>query len=106
MPRGGPRPGSGRKKGTKDRRPRATHRTERALNARDEMLDQARAEAMELPVPRLLRRLNDPSLSEEYRDKLAVAVAPYCQSEIKCVGNSKAAEPMDRPGAFTSAWSN
>jgi hypothetical protein len=59
------------------------------------MLDQARAEAMELPVPRLLRRLNDPNLSEEYKDKLAVAVAPYCSPRLNAVAILK------RPAAMT-----
>jgi hypothetical protein len=52
-------------------------RTEQALNARDEMLAQARVEGIEMPVARLLRRINDPSLSEQYRDTLSIALAPY-----------------------------
>jgi len=38
---------------------------------------QVRAAAQEMPIDRLIRRLNDASLSEEYRDKLAAIAAPY-----------------------------
>jgi hypothetical protein len=64
------------------------------MHARDEMLDQARAEAMELPVPRLLRRLNDPNLSEEYKDKLAAIVAPYCSPRLNAVAILKRPSAM------------
>ena len=49
------------------------------------MLDQARAEALELPVERLLRRLNDTTLDERYRDQLAIAVAPYCSPRLNAL---------------------
>jgi hypothetical protein len=41
------------------------------------MIAEARSEGLEMPVERLLRRLNDPTLNEQYRDQLAIAVAPY-----------------------------
>jgi hypothetical protein len=49
------------------------------------MLDQAKRECLELPVARLLRRLNDTSLDEHYRDTLAIAVAPYCSPRLNAL---------------------
>jgi hypothetical protein len=83
MPRGGHRAGSGRPKGACDKHPR--------LRMRD-LAAQVRADAMEMPIDRLIRRLNDASLSEEYRDKLAVAIAPYCSPRLSSVAITK------RPG--------
>jgi hypothetical protein len=42
-----------------------------------------------LPVDRLIRRLNDPQLSEEYRDKLAAIVAPYTAPRLSAVSITK-----------------
>jgi hypothetical protein len=49
------------------------------------MLAEARVEGLEMPVQRLLRRLNDTSLSEEYRDRLAAIVAPYCSPRLNAL---------------------
>ncbi len=49
-------------------------------------------------VPRLLRRMNDLSLSEEYRDELAVAVANYCHPRRAMV-----AVTILEPGEFSDA---
>jgi hypothetical protein len=57
-------------------------RTEQALNARDEMLASARIEGLEMPIARLLRRQNDPTLPEQYRDQLAIATAPYTSPRL------------------------
>ena len=50
---------------------------------------QARTDALEMPVDRLIRRLNDASLSEEYRDKLAAIVAPYTAPRLSAVAITK-----------------
>jgi hypothetical protein len=71
------------------------HRTERAVHERDAMLDQAKRECLELPVERLLRRLNDTSLDEHYRDTLAIAVAPYCSPRLNALAIVK------RPSQWT-----
>jgi hypothetical protein len=49
------------------------------------MAQMAKVEALELPVERLLRRLNDTSLDERYRDTLAIAVAPYCSPRLNAL---------------------
>jgi len=74
MPHGGARPVAGRPKGSHDKRPRMT--------ATRKLLEQAKIKAadFEMPVYRLIRRLNDANLSEEYRDKLA-AIA-ICSSRL------------------------
>jgi hypothetical protein len=59
------------------------------------MIEQAQRELLELPVPRLLRRLNDPTLDEKYRDALAIAVAPYTSPRLNAVALVK------RPGQMT-----
>jgi hypothetical protein len=79
--RGGRRNGAGRPKNARDKRPRRTL-------SRD-LLARAKAEALELPVDRLLRRLNDASLDEKYRDQLAIAVAPYTAPRLSSVAITK-----------------
>jgi hypothetical protein len=74
--RGGRREHSGRPKGARGRRSR-------------ELLAQAKAEALELPVDRLLRRMNDKKLPEDYRDQLAAIVAPYTAPRLTAVSVTK-----------------
>jgi hypothetical protein len=74
--RGGKRAQSGRPKGAVGKRNR-------------ELLARAKAEALELPVDRLLRRMNDDRLPEEYRDHLAAIVAPYCSPRLSAVSIAK-----------------
>jgi len=64
MPHGGARPGAGRPKGSRDRRPR--------LTATRKLLEQAKIKAadFEMPVDRLLRRMNDRSLPEPFATSL------------------------------------
>ena len=80
MSAGGSRPGSGRPKGARDKHPRRRMR---------DLAAQARTDALEMPVDRLIRRLNDASLSEEYRDKLAAIVAPYTAPRLSAVAITK-----------------
>ena len=49
-------------------------------------------------MPRLLRRMNDLSLPEEYRDELAVAVANYCHPR-----RAQLAITVLAPGEFSNA---
>jgi hypothetical protein len=53
------------------------------------VLEQAAAEDLELPLPRLLRRMNDPLLDERYRDALAAIAAPYCHAKQAIVTRLK-----------------
>jgi hypothetical protein len=67
--RGGRRSNSGRKPGSRNKRS-------------EFLIRRAEAEDLELPVPRLLRRMNDKSLPENYRDSLAMAAAPYFSARL------------------------
>ena len=78
---GGLRPGAGRPRGSKNRRTLA-------------VLEQATAEDLELPLPRLLRRMNDPLLDERYRDALAAIAAPYCHAKQATVTRLKRLSEM------------
>ena len=77
--RDGRQAGSGRPKGAKDKRPRR----------QAAFVEQAKREALELPVDRLLRRMNDPALDEKYRDQLAAQVASYTAPRLNAVSVSK-----------------
>ena len=76
-------PGSGRPKGALGKRKRNR-----------ELLARAKAEALEMPVDRLLRRLNDASLPEDYRDHLAAIVAPYTAPRLSAVSVTKRPSQM------------
>jgi hypothetical protein len=75
---GGRRPGAGRPKGVIGKR-----RRER------EAITKARAEGLEMPVDRLIRRMNDTSLPEQYRDEIASRVAPYTAPRLSSVAITK-----------------
>jgi hypothetical protein len=76
--RGGRREGAGRPKGALGKRARTR-----------ELLAQAKAEGLEMPVDRLLRRMNDAGLAEDYRDQLATVVAPYTAPRLSAVSVTK-----------------
>jgi hypothetical protein len=59
------------------------------------MLAEARVEGLEMPIARLLRRQNDPTLPEAYRDQLAIATAPYTAPRLSAVAVTR------RPGQMT-----
>jgi hypothetical protein len=82
--RGGKRHGAGRPKGSLGKNSRTR-----------ELLAQAKAEALELPVDRLLRRMNDPALAENYKDQLAAILAPYTAPRLTAVAVNK------RPAAMS-----
>ena len=93
MPRGGPRPNSGRPRGRRDSYQR--HRpTERARKRVDEFLDIAKVERLTMPVEWLLRRLSDESLPPEYRDRLAAMAAPYVSPRLSAVAVTKRVSAM------------
>jgi hypothetical protein len=83
---GGPRPNSGRPRGAKDKAKRHTV-------SRDQV-EQLKAEGQELPLTRLLRRMNDVSEPERYRDSLAVSAAPYCHARLGHLTAAKAGTEM------------
>jgi hypothetical protein len=80
---GGKRAGAGRPPNAKNKRSKAA-----ALVAK------AKAEALEMPVDRLLRRLNDAALDEKYRDQLAIAVAPYVSPRLNSIAVTKRPREM------------
>jgi hypothetical protein len=87
MPKGGLRtPAGGRPKGSRDKKPRRIIATARVRERTEDVLDQlAKAEALELPLDRLLRRMNDTSLSEVYRDKLAAVAINFTNARLTSV---------------------
>ena len=85
MPRGGVRKGGGRPKGSRDSRPRSAA-TERKRARTEDLVDQLlKTEVLELPLDRLLRRMNDTSLSETYRDKLAAVAINFTNARLTSV---------------------
>src|SRR6516164_9258662 len=85
MPRGGVRKGGGRPKGSRDSRPRSAA-TERKRARTEDLVDQLlKTEVLELPLDRLLRRMNDTSLSEVYRDKLAAVAINFTNARLTSV---------------------
>jgi hypothetical protein len=76
---GGRRKGAGRPPGAKSKTPE-----ERRL-----FRAHAKREGLELPVDRLIRRMNDVRLDERYRDQLAIAVAAYTAPRLNAVSLAK-----------------
>jgi hypothetical protein len=79
---GGMRLGAGRPKGslTRPRPPQSLATAARVKRPALALLD--RIKEAELPLDRLLRRMCDPDLPEEYRDQLAAIALPYCHARI------------------------
>jgi hypothetical protein len=73
---GGRRIGAGRKPGEPNKNSRA-------------MVEEARDAGLEMPLPRLLRRMNDKSLPEATRDQLASLAAPFCHPRLSAVSLTK-----------------
>jgi len=80
--KGGRREGAGRPKGARNKRLPLSR------------LEKLRAE---LPLDRLLRRMRDKRLNEEYRDKLAALAAPFCHPRYAVTAQ---AQPLT-PGEMT-----
>jgi hypothetical protein len=69
MPRGGCRPGSGRPRGARNKRQR-------------QIVETLEGAGQELPLERLLRRMNDATLPEPYRDLIAQWAMPYLHPRL------------------------
>jgi hypothetical protein len=80
MAGGGRREGAGRPKGAKDKNPRVTVK---ALLASEEMSRRvlAKTKGM-LPLPHMLRVMNDRKQPNERRDRMAIAAAPFCHARL------------------------
>jgi hypothetical protein len=78
MAGGGRREGAGRPKGAKDKNPRVTVR---ALLASKEMSRRVLAKGM-LPLPYMLKVMNDRKQPVERRDRMAIAAAPFCHARL------------------------
>src|SRR5262245_8534833 len=74
MPRGGVRPGSGRK-------PNRSPRTKKAKALIDKLVGQG----VKLPLEYLLEEMRDPDSSREERHAAAVAAAPYVHPKLSSI---------------------
>jgi hypothetical protein len=88
---GGRRERAGRPKGIISKRRRSTA-----------AFEDARRDGLEMPIARLLRRMNDATLSEEYRDELAARVAPYCSPRLSSVAVTK--RVVDMTDSEVAQW--
>jgi hypothetical protein len=77
---GGRRVGAGRPRGLGRRSHLSLGAVGQLKRPALELLD--RFKNAELPLHRLLRRMCDESLSEEYRDQIAAIVLPFCHARI------------------------
>jgi hypothetical protein len=58
------------------------------------LLAQIKADGLEMPVDRLLRRMNDPNVPEDRRDEIAAIVAPYTAPRLSAVTVQKRPSQM------------
>jgi hypothetical protein len=81
MARGGIREGSGRPRGSKDKQPRVTVR---ALLASEEMGRRvlSKTKGSMLPLPYMLKIMNDRKQPADRRDRMAIAAAPFCHARL------------------------
>lgn len=110
MARGGYRPGAGRPKGTtkkgSGKRPSSSvvAAARKAVAASEEVL--ALAPDSETPLAYMLSVMNDPSMDEARRDKMAVAAAPFVHPRMadnrfgKRDGEKEAASRAGKTGRF------
>lgn len=76
--RGGPRPGSGRKPGSRNKK-----------TALAELLPKLAEPDRQLPLYRLLDRVADESLDPKYRDVLSIACLPYLHAKMPTILTAK-----------------
>lgn len=94
MARGGYRPGSGPKKGTRYR-PRKSKTAPKTI-VNDAPKDEAGAAAENLdPLTFMLQVMNDPKAPDDRRDRMAIAAAPFVHAR-KGIGQGKKAEKAER----------
>ena len=89
MPRGGPRPGAGRPKGSKNKK-KAKRKTRPSKRVKKK-----------LPLEYMLRVMNDDSADEDRRDKMAYWAAPYCHPKA----DKKTGKKQDRADRAKKAGS-
>jgi hypothetical protein len=93
--RGGYRQGAGRPRGAKDKRPRITAA---AIEKTARLSRKAVAKAGgELPLPYMLKIMNDPTQPQARRDKMAIAAAAFCHPRLGLFAE------MKRPSQMTDA---
>ena len=92
MARGGYRPNSGPKKGTKYR-PRGSKK-EKPTDIAQDILDDAAA-ANKTPLEYMIGVMNDPQADKDRRDRMAIAAAPFVHAR-KSDGVGKKDEKADR----------
>jgi hypothetical protein len=74
-PKGSPKPiGSGRRRGTPNK-----------VAGKARLVAEAHAQDREVPLDYMLRVMRDPQASDERRDTMAKAAAPYCHRALKAV---------------------
>lgn len=78
MPRGGARVGSGRKRKTVELEPVGAGIS---TGPEDGQVENGTADR-KLPLEYMLDLINDPTVDDSRRDRLAVAAAPYCHPKI------------------------
>jgi hypothetical protein len=80
MPAGGRREGGGRPRGAKDKRPRMSVKT---LLENNELSRKVLAKTRGmLPLPYMLKLMNDKKQPPDRRDKMAIAAAPFCHARL------------------------
>jgi hypothetical protein len=84
VPRGGKRPGAGRKKGTKNKR----RRTVVEAHAEVAMLAAAKPDTV-TPLSHMMAVLNDPGSPPSRKDAAAVAAAPYMHPKLNLSATSE-----------------
>lgn len=89
MPRGGPRPGAGRPKGSKNRTGTSASKAQAAA---------------ETPLSYMLRVMNDGNADDARRDRMAVSAAPFVHKRADVRGKKdQAAEDAETAGTG-SEW--
>lgn len=85
---GGYRPGAGAKKGVpKVKRIASVRNLAIANKVIDDLKDHG-AQTAELPLERMLRRMNDPRVDEDTKDTLAGMAAPFVHAKLSNVAHS------------------
>lgn len=78
MPRGGARPGAGRKPKPKTEAERTARQNAKQKN--EQMVEAAFDDLT--PLEYMLNRMRDPNVTDSVRDKMAMAAAPYIHSKL------------------------
>jgi hypothetical protein len=87
MPRGGFRPGSGPKKGTKYKTKKRLEE-ERQSEAKEKP-PASLPEQPVLPLDYMLKVLNDPDTSPDRKDRMAALAAPFCHGRVEPIKANK-----------------